>query len=538
VATSQSAVSVTLDRMPDGGIHGPSFEALVDRLKQLGTVEVEHPCAVVSIVGRRIRAVLHDLGPALEVLGDRPVHLVSDSSEDLNLSLVVGEADGASLVARLHERLFPAQGEEGRLGPTWEQIVHLRRTAHDDGSGPRTRRPDGDRDHPLGTDRVGGPGESRAKGTWWRAERARLLDSVTDGEARYVYHLPTVAAAARRLRETLGSVDRFYYSMKANAHPDVLRTVANAGLGIECVSAAEIETVRRILGEECPILFTPNFCPVDEYETALAAGADVTLDGYELLQLHAPIFRGHAVGVRVDPGRGLGHHQHVRTAGSRSKFGMPMPEIGAFVEAAHRAGARVTGIHAHVGSGIFDPQAWAQTGQLLAEAAERIPSLEWMDLGGGLGVPERPGQEPLDLEAMEPLLSKLRSRLPGCRLRLEPGRYLVSEAGVLVAPVTQVRRKNGTNLVGIATGMNSLIRPALYGAWHGIHNLTRLDEGPVDYWNIVGPICESSDVLGRDRWLPPMKVGDVVLIENAGAYGAVMSSRYNQRPPAAEIVLD
>ncbi|MEZ4652511.1 MAG: hypothetical protein R3E12_02630 [Candidatus Eisenbacteria bacterium] len=256
----------------------------------------------------------------------------------------------------------------------------------------------------------------------------------------------------------------------------------------------------------------------------------------------APIFRvvmPSACAPDIDPGRGCQDIISIgRTASSRSE----VRDADAGDRCVRRGcasggGARDRDPCSSAGSSIRrrGRRNWRQ---LLAEAAERIPSLEWMDLGGGLGVPERPGQEPLDLEAMEPLLSKLRSRLPGCRLRLEPGRYLVSEAGVLVAPVTQVRRKNGTNLVGIATGTNSLIRPALYGAWHGIHNLTRLDEGPVDYWNIVGPICESSDVLGRDRWLPPMKVGDVVLIENAGAYGAVMSSRYNQRPPAAEIVLD
>lgn len=536
VATSQSAVSVTLDRMPDGGIYGPSFEALIDRLKKLGDVAVVHPCAVVSIVGRRIRAVLHDLGPALEVLGDRPVHLVSDSSEDLNLSLVVDERDGPSLVARLHERLFLAQGEDGQLGPTWEQIVHQR---------PRGKSyPVRDR-FSESTSPFSGPSSGRGAqaGTrraapWWHAERERLLQSVQDGRARYVYHLPTVSLAASHLRDTLRSVDRFYYSMKANSHPRILETVAEAGFGIECVAAPELEIVRRVLGNKCPILFTPNFCPPDEYRLAMEAGADVTLDGIDLLQQWPEMFRGRSLGVRVDPGRGMGHHRHVLTAGARSKFGMPLDELDTFLKAAHSVEAKVVGLHAHIGSGILDPEAWAGTGQILADAAEKAADLQWIDLGGGLGVPERPGQDPLDLFLMESLLARLGSRLPGLKLRLEPGRFLVSEAGVLVAPITQVRRKQGTNLVGIATGMNSLIRPALYGAWHGIHNLTRLGEEAVDYWNIVGPICESSDILGRDRWLPPMIPGDIVLIENAGAYGAVMSSRYNQREPAEEVILD
>lgn len=539
VATSQSAVSVTLDRTPDGGIHGPSFEALVDRLKKLGEVRVVHPCAVVSIVGRRIRAVLHDLGPALEVLGDRPVHLVSDSSEDLNLSLVVDERDGPTLVARLHERLFLAQGEDGRLGPTWEQIVHgrSRRRFHAAGRSISVTEPSGWDARSTGSHEFAS-GQSASRRPWWAEERERLLPLVADGQARYVYHLPTVARAARLLRESLPSIDRFYYAMKANSHPRILKTVEAAGFGIECVSAPELELAREVLGGACRLLFTPNFCPPDEYRFALESGADITLDGVDLFRQHPEIFRGRAVGVRVDPGRGMGHHRHVLTAGARSKFGMPLEELGSFLEAAREIEAKVVGLHAHIGSGILDPQAWASTGQILAEMVEIASDLEWIDLGGGLGVPERPGQEPLDLALMESLLARMRSRLPGVELRLEPGRFLVSEAGVLIAPVTQVRRKQGTNLVGISTGMNSLIRPALYGAWHGIHNLSRLGEEAVDYWNLVGPICESSDVLGRDRWLPRTVPGDVVLIENAGAYGAVMSSRYNQRPPAEEVILD
>ena len=112
-----------------------------------------------------------------------------------------------------------------------------------------------------------------------------------------------------------------------------------------------------------------------------------------------------------------------------------------------------------------------------------------------------------------------------------------SDAGVLLAQVTQVRAKGGVRFVGLATGMNSLIRPALYGAWHGIHDLTRLDDPARGYAHVVGPICESADVLGRDRLLPDCTPGDVVLIENAGAYGAVMASSYNLRPPAEEVAL-
>ncbi len=170
-------------------------------------------------------------------------------------------------------------------------------------------------------------------------------------------------------------------------------------------------------------------------------------------------------------------------------------------------------------------------------ASTSFPEVEWLDLGGGLGVPSRPGQPALDLERVERGLAGLRSARPRLELRLEPGRYIVSEAGVLVAPVTQVRVKNGVRFVGVAAGMNALVRPALYGAWHGIHNLSRLDEPSAGTWHVVGPICETADVLGHDRSLPDTRAGDVLLIEHAGAYGAVMASSYNLRPPPSEVVL-
>jgi diaminopimelate decarboxylase/aspartate kinase len=372
---------------------------------------------------------------------------------------------------------------------------------------------------------------------WWRRERERLIALAVDGRARYVYHLPSVSLAARRLREGIPSVDRLYYAMKANGHPAILERVVAEGLGIECVSLGELERARGI-GNAAPILFTPNFCPVGEYGRAFAAGAEVVIDGPEPLALDRAAFEGQDIGIRLDPGRGLGHHEKVRTAGARAKFGHPIEEIDRLAAAAADTGARIVGLHAHIGSGVFDPDAWAVTAAQLVEAARRLSGVRWIDVGGGLGVPERPGQGALDLGAVETGLAAVRRTLDSIELRLEPGRYLVSEAGVLVAPVTQVRRKGNVRYVGVATGMNSFIRPALYGAWHGIHNLSRLDEPPDGYWHVVGPICESGDVLGRDRLLPDTHAGDVLLIENAGAYGAAMASQYNLREAAAEAVLE
>ena len=505
VATSQAAVSLTLDRVP-GGVEGAPFRVLLDRLGALGKVEVVHPTAVVSIVGRRIRTVLHQLGPAMSVFREHDVHLVSESSEDLNISFVVDEDDAPKLVSQLHARLLPKQGADAMFGPSWELLT-----------AGATASPSGDSARP-----------------WWRERREHLLTLVADGSARYVYDLATVSARGQALVQSLTAVSCVHYAMKANSHPDVLRTIAAAGLAMECVSAAEVRHVRQILGDQVPILFTPNFCPVQEYDEAFGAGAEVTVDGPHIFEQVS--FAGRSIAVRVDPGGGIGHHEKVVTAGAHAKFGHAAAEVAEFKRAADAAGATITGLHSHVGSGILDARSWGRTLEGLLRLRDQLPDLRWIDVGGGLGVVERPGQQPLDLAAVNEGLCALAEGLE-LELRMEPGRYLVSEAGVLLAPVTQVRSKGEVSFVGVSTGMNSLLRPALYGAWHGIHNLSRIDEGPAGYAHVVGPICETGDILGRDRPMPNTFPGDVLLIENAGAYGRVMSSRYNLREPAEEICL-
>ena len=191
----------------------------------------------------------------------------------------------------------------------------------------------------------------------------------------------------------------------------------------------------------------------------------------------------------------------------------------------------------YVVRGDRDPLHWQRVAKGLIEVAGGLPDVRVLDLGGGLGVPEKEGDAPLDLAALDRSLTEIRAALPGCQLWLEPGRYLVSEAGVLLAKVTQTKTKSGARFVGIATGMNSLIRPALYGAYHGIVHLSRLEGPPAGLVTVVGPICETGDRLGRDRLLPETREGDVMLIANAGAYGYAMSSRYNLREPAEEIML-
>lgn len=377
------------------------------------------------------------------------------------------------------------------------------------------------------------PGES-----WWIARRDALVAALGRRDCAYVYDLAVVARQAGLL-QGLRSIARIFYAVKANPHPAILRTVAAAGLGFECVSLGELERLLGTLPQIARdrILFTPNFAPRSEYESALALGVRVTVDNLHVLRHWGAMFSGCEIFVRLDTGLAHGHHEKVRTAGEHSKFGVPEAELPELRAAADACGARVTGLHAHGGSGSFEPGHWAGAARALAAAAPLFAAARVLNLGGGLGVPDMPSRPPLDLRALDAGLAAFHGARPGFELWLEPGRFLVAEAGVLLARVTQLKGKGERRYVGVATGMNSLLRPALYGSRHEIVNLSRPDAPPAVRCTVVGPICESGDVLGEDRLLPVCEEGDVLLFATAGAYGHAMSSHYNLRAPAAELLL-
>jgi bifunctional diaminopimelate decarboxylase / aspartate kinase len=507
VSTSETNVTVSLDPAANA-LDRRAVDALAEDLGRLCRVQLIGPCAAVSLVGRNIRAILHKLGDALALFEEQKIYLVTQAANDLNLTFVIDEEQGDRLVARLHEIAIRKTARDAVLGPTWEQL--------------------------FGTPSSAAP----AVRPWWELRRRELLEVAEHVSAAFVYDRAALRAQAEALR-ALASVDRVLYAIKANPHPQILREFGDAGLGFECVSQGEVEralaAVPHIDRER--LLFTPNFALRSEYEWALEQHIRLTLDNLHPLQHWAPLFGDRDVFLRIDTGYGRGHHDHVRTAGTHSKFGIPMFELDEAARLAARAGARVVGLHAHTGSGILDVGNWREVGELLGRLVERFPAVRVIDLGGGLGVPERHGQQGIDLAALDAALVGLKSQLGAIELWIEPGRYLVAEAGVLLARVTQLKGKGEVHYVGVATGMNSLIRPALYGAYHEIVNLTRLDEPPGEVVNVVGPICESGDQLGHERVLPATFEGDVLLVATAGAYGHAMSSRYNLREPAVEVVI-
>ena len=506
VSTSETNVTVTLDPTANSITPGV-LEGLAADLAPLCRANVVTGCAAVSLVGRRIRSILPRLGPALEVFSELRLHLVSQAASDLNLSFVVDEDDAERLARDLHHLLIGRR--ESVFGPTWRELSE---------SAPR---------------------QTAAPEPWWLTKRARLIAIAREASPRYVYDGPSLDEAATRVRSIEG-IDRVLFAMKANSHPGILQRFERGGLGFECVSPGEVERLFELFPgiDLTRILFTPNFAPRSEYAWALERGIRVTLDNLHPLRVWPELFHGKRLFVRVDLGRGRGHHMHVRTAGQLSKFGVPLAELDELATLAEKAGATVEGLHSHAGSGIMSPDAWIDAAARLADLAARFPEARVIDIGGGLGVPDAHDGTELDLGAIGRGIASLRSAWPKLELWIEPGRYLVARAGVLLATVTQLKGKGDMLYAGVDTGMNSLIRPALYGAWHEIVNLSRSGDEADASVTVVGPICESGDVLGSERAMPAPREGDVLLIANAGAYGRAMTSSYNLREPAEDLLID
>jgi len=483
-----------------------ALEALLIDLNKLGRAEIIEPCSAVSLVGHHIRTVLPQLGPALEVFENKQIYLMSLASNDLNLTFVVDESQADKLCQQLHVLLIENNPQSFYYSKSWQEQF----------GEPTTR-----------------------VIPWWEKEQKPLLQLTKKHAPAYVYHVPTLESKAEQLLG-LKTIDNLFYAIKANAYAGILKTLEAKGIGFECVSIQELQYVLKLFPKIDPkrLLFTPNFAPKSEYEFAVSLGCYITIDSLYPLEHWPELLTGHDVLLRIDPGCGAGHHKYVCTGGNESKFGIPKSSIMQAAELVKQHNIHVIGLHAHSGSGILSPELWQQTAAMLIEEAEFFPDAHIINLGGGLGIVDKPGQHPLDMTALDASLKAIKSRDPRFSFWLEPGRFFVAECGVILARVTQCKTKEKIRFIGIETGMNSLIRPMLYGAYHEIINLSRLSDEKTGFAHIVGPICESADTLGYDRLLPETLEGDVLLIANTGAYGHCMGSSYNMRPPAEEVMLD
>lgn len=507
ISTSETNVTVSIDKL-GSALGDDLINELVSDLESLCHVRVIPDCSAISLVGRKIRTILPRLAPALEVFEEEKIHLMSQAANDLNLSFVVDRSQGERLVSKLHSSIIRKSGGSPAFGKSWEELFKV-----DD----------------LSETKIA---------PWWHNKRAELIDLASQSLNTYVYDRDSVKEAAGDLLR-LENVSRILYAMKANDNAELLRALAEEGVDFECVSPGEIEWLEAAVPnlDLKRVLFTPNFAPRAEYEWGLRKGLQLTLDNLFPLETWPELFKDQELFIRLDPGQGRGHHEHVKTAGVHSKFGVPLFEVEELIRLVDAAGATVIGIHAHSGSGVQDPDSWRIVAGTLAEVAKLFPSVKTIDLGGGLGIPEKPGDKDFDLAQLDAALAEIRLAYPQYELWLEPGRYLVARAGVLLTRVTQTKGKGDMRYVGVGTGMNSLIRPALYGSYHEIVNLSRTGEPATETVTVVGPICETGDRLGSDRLLPPSSEGDVILIANTGAYGFVMRLQYNRRADVTEIVI-
>jgi diaminopimelate decarboxylase len=354
----------------------------------------------------------------------------------------------------------------------------------------------------------------------------------------------------RRLRDAFaGQGATFCYAVKANSNLAVIRTLARAGAWADVVSGGELERALAAGVPPARIVFAGVGKSREEMGRALEVGihqfnVESVPELVALSEVAAAGRRRAPVALRINPDVAAGGHEKIRTGRRGDKFGIAYADASAaYATAARLAGIEVVGLHLHVGSQITDLAPFEAAYRRGAELVRRLRAeghaIRRLDLGGGFGARYRDDEPAFDAEAFAAMVRRVTGDLDHDELLFEPGRVLVAEAGVLVARVLYVKEDGERPFVVLDAGMNNLVRPAMYGAYHGILPVAEPAAGaPLEEVAVVGPICESADVFSARRALPPLRAGDLVAFTGAGAYGAVMASDYNSRPAAAEVLVE
>jgi diaminopimelate decarboxylase len=392
------------------------------------------------------------------------------------------------------------------------------------------------------------------------------LNRVADefGTPTWVYSAATMRARYRALTSALGAARldaHVHYAMKANDHLAILRLFAREGAGVDVVSGGELLRARAagIAGDQ--VVFSGVGKSPHELRLALSEDiAQINVESAEELAMLSAVAvemgRTARVALRVNPDVDAGTHAKISTGRAQDKFGIPYAEAAAlYAHAATLTGIRPIGLAVHIGSQILSlapyRAAYARIAELVRALRAGGLTVETVDCGGGLGIPYRDEPAPSSTALAGAIAGALHNL--GLHLTVEPGRWLVGPAGVLLAsvilvkqtgiPVKQsgivVNRPSGSRFIVLDAAMNDLVRPAMYDAWHGIVPVSAVEAaGAVSPAEIVGPVCESGDTFARGRMLPAVAANSRVAILDAGAYGSVMSSTYNARPLAAEVMID
>ena len=369
------------------------------------------------------------------------------------------------------------------------------------------------------------------------------------GSPLYVYSRRAMLAALQPYQQALqGRPHLICYAVKANSNLAVLQTFAQAGCGFDIVSSGELARVLAAGGDATKVVFSGVGKTRDEMAEALKAGVKCfNVESTAELEVLSQVAHGLGltarVSLRVNPDVDAGTHPYISTGLKGNKFGVAHDHaLATYARAASLPGIEVVGIDCHIGSQITDVSPYLDALDRVLDLVEAIEAqgirIHHLDLGGGLGITYTDETPPKADELIAQLLARIDARGHGHRqVMFEPGRSLVGNAGVLLTEVLFLKEGEQKNFCVVDAAMNDLMRPALYEAWMGIVNTRQRPQDQAQVWDVVGPVCESGDWLGRDRALT-VEAGDVLAVLSAGAYGMTMASNYNTRGRAAEIMVD
>lgn len=371
------------------------------------------------------------------------------------------------------------------------------------------------------------------------------------------YGTPLLVTSEKRLEDNFSRLkDAFSkqyddiaikYAIKSNSNPVIIKMLSKLGAGMDASSVPEIQFAAAAGVPRDKIMFSPNFASVSELRYALDAGVMINFDDIGQFETLSRFGVPKSISFRLNPGFGKGEFPGITLSGPDSKFGIPESSILEAYGMAKKSGVRKFGMHMMCGSNVLEPEYFGLiTSQILAAAGKLKEALgiklDFIDIGGGFGVPYKPGESELDIGKTASIVAKefkagsAKYGLGNPQIMMEPGRYLIADTTVLLGTVNHVKSYQKI-FVGTDIGMNLLLRPALYGAYHEIKVLTKLGEKPSMTANVVGEVCENTDAIARDRQLPQVQKDDVIAVLNAGAYVYGMSSNYNGRLRPAEVLV-
>ncbi len=368
------------------------------------------------------------------------------------------------------------------------------------------------------------------------------------GTPVYVYDETRIIENFSRLNKTFKKYyekTKIHFSVKANSNPYVLEIFRKIGGGVDCSSPNEVLLAKKAGFDDSDIIYTGNYESYDDFKSISAYELTINLDDETSFERLIQIKKPKLISFRINPGIGKGGHEGITTAGTDAKFGVPYENAHRAYLTAKGAGVNNFGIHMMTGSNNLEPYYFAQTVEKLMliskEIFDKIGTVpQYVDIGGGFGIPYEDDEVPLDVDKTARLVTEI--FIEKCTkfgfgepyLFLEPGRFLVADAGWLITEVTGTKNSY-KNFVGVDAGMSTLIRPALYGAYHRTYIYGK--DKPESYVNLCGQICENSDVFAKHVFLPNVQSGDLMIIRDAGAYGYAMSSNYNNRLRPAEVLI-